>query len=164
MSDSPPPAPLENDSRNPCVGCGPQNPVGLRLTFVREGEGVASTFSPSPEYQGWPGRLHSGVLYLALLETANWTVFALRNRVGLPTRTSALESTRWVSIQESLHLTGVGTPSEGPGLRIRAEARDGAGRHVAGLEREYAFPIRSEFLRRMGYETLPPELDGLVPE
>ena len=46
--------------------------------------------------EGWPARLHSGVLYLAMLDAANWTVYGLHDRVGLPVETSALTLLRWV--------------------------------------------------------------------
>jgi hypothetical protein len=87
---------LENDPRNPCIGCGPRNPRGLRLQFRKEGDEIASGLLAEESLEGWPGRLHSGVLYLAMLDVANWTVYGLRNRVGLPIRTSALTLHRWV--------------------------------------------------------------------
>lgn len=155
--------PLENDARNPCVGCGPENPVGLRLRFVREGAEVSTTLVAGPTLQGWPSRLHSGILYLALLETANWTVFALRGRVGLPTRTSALEATRLVVTGERLRLTGRGAASGGEALQVIVEAHDEHGALVARIEREFQMLDRTEMIRRLGYEGVPPELEELLP-
>ncbi len=67
---------------------------------------MATTLTASAQHQGWPGRLHSGILYLAMLETANWTLYGLRGRVGLPVRTSALDAKRWVATGETLILMG----------------------------------------------------------
>lgn len=153
---------LPNDPRNPCIGCGPDNPIGLRLAFAREGSRVTTTLVVRPEFQGWPGRLHSGVLYTALLETANWTVYGTRGRVGLPTRTSALDARRWIAVGEALRLTGRAIESTGSPLKVAVVATDARGEAVATLEREYDLPSRSEFLQRMGYPDPPPELDGLL--
>jgi hypothetical protein len=158
------PVPIDNDSRNPCVGCGPENPIGLRLAFVQDGDSVATTLRVAPNHQGWPGRLHSGILYLAMLETTNWTVYAARGRVGLPSRTGALQSRRWVAIGEELRLVGRSTESSSTTLKITVTARDKSGADVASLDRDYLFPSRAEFLAKMGYKEIPPELDPLLPE
>lgn len=155
---------LENDPRNPCIGCGPEHPTGLRLAFRREGDAVVTTLVASPRYQGWPDRLHSGILYLAMLEAANWTMYGLRGRVGLPVRTSALEARRWVSTGERLTLRGWLTRSEASAARTRIEAWDEKGAVVATLERDYDLPDRATFLRRMGYTAVPAGLEDEMPE
>ena len=152
------PEPLENDPLNPCIGCGPENARGLKLAFHREGDVVVSTLDADASMQGWPRRLHSGVLYMALLETANWTVYGLKGRVGLPVRTSALSLTRWVATGERLRLVGALRDAT-----VVAEAHDGAGKVVASLERTYDFPDKKGFAARMGYDEMPPELEGLFP-
>lgn len=155
---------LPNDPRNRCVGCGPANPVGLRLTFHRTGDVVSTRWVASPRFQGWPGRLHSGILYLAMLETANWTIFALRDRLGLPIRTGALQTQRWVATGEKLSLSGRQAPTRKAPHRVRVEAHDEDDRLVAALDREYALLDRQSFLKRMGYDSLPPVLEDLLPE
>lgn len=88
--------PLPNDPGNPCIGCGPDNPAGLRLTFVRDGDRVRSELTVEPHRQGWPGRMHSAVLYLALVETMNWTLYGLTGTVGLARETGRLHYERRV--------------------------------------------------------------------
>ena len=151
---------LENDARNPCVGCGPGNPVGLRLQFRRRGDAVHARLAATELHQGWPGRLHSGILYLAMLETANWTLYGLAGRVGLPTRTSALGLQRWVRVGETLTLTGRRDAEN----VVRVEATDAEGRPVATLERAYDLVDRATFLRRMGYDEVPAGLEEALPE
>jgi acyl-coenzyme A thioesterase PaaI-like protein len=53
-----------------CFGCGPTNPIGLRLTFDYDEEtGEYSTvFVPTPEHQGWVDRVHGGLLALVFDE------------------------------------------------------------------------------------------------
>jgi hypothetical protein len=153
---------LENDPRNPCIGCGPTNPRGLRLEFRRDGEKVVTELIAHETMEGWPGRLHSGLLYLAMLDVANWTVYGLHGRVGLPVQTSALTLLRWVPTGTRLRLVGA-QDSGTADLTIRVEALDGE-RPVARLDRSYILANRAEFERRLGYETLPEVLREVVPE
>lgn len=52
-----------------CFGCGTENPIGLRLKFRRADGGVRAEFRARPEYQGWDGVLHGGILLTLLDET-----------------------------------------------------------------------------------------------
>ena len=163
MTSAPARVPLENDPRNPCVGCGPEHPTGLRLVFSREGDAVEATLVASSRLEGWPGRLHSGMLYLAMLETANWTVYGMRGRIGIPVRTSALDARRWVATGETLRLVGSLAASEAAAARVIVEAVDGAGNVVAHLERAFDLPDRATFLMRMGYDAMPPGFEDVIP-
>ena len=154
---------LENDPANGCIGCGPGNARGLRLAFHREGDVVVSRLDADASMQGWPRRLHSGVLYTALLETANWTVYGVKGRAGLPVRTGALSLARWVATGERLRLEGRLRDTGARAAAVTAQALDAEGRIVAGVERDYDLPNAAEFAARMGYDALPPELEGLFP-
>lgn len=154
---------LENDARNPCFGCGPTNPRGLRLTFHRSDAGVVSRLEADETMVGWPGRLHSGVLYTAMLETANWTIFAVEGRVGLPIRTGALKLRRWIETGEVVTLRGRSGPIRDRRRRVLVESRDARRRIVATIDRSFLMPTRREFLLRMGYDRLPEVLEDLVP-
>lgn len=52
-----------------CFGCGPHNPIGLRLTFAWEGDVYGTRWTPAPAHQGWAGIVHGGLLALTLDET-----------------------------------------------------------------------------------------------
>lgn len=54
---------------NRCFVCGPDNPIGLRLRFEREGEGVRAEFTPSELHVGYEGLVHGGIL-AALIDDA----------------------------------------------------------------------------------------------
>lgn len=155
---------LENDPDNPCFGCGPANADGLRLAFERGAQGARTRLDATREREGWPQRLHSGLLYLAMLETANWTVFALRGRVGLPVRTSALDARRWVATGETLEIEGRAVEAQDAALAVEVTARGADGALAAMLTRAYALPRRGELARRLGYDALPEALLALVPE
>ncbi len=53
-----------------CFACGPENEIGLRLQFERQGDdGVRARTVLRAEFQGWQGIAHGGVA-LALLDEA----------------------------------------------------------------------------------------------
>ncbi len=52
-----------------CFGCGPRNPIGLRLTFTWADDVYGTRWTPAPEHQGWAGIVHGGLLALTLDET-----------------------------------------------------------------------------------------------
>ncbi|MGQ0536183.1 MAG: hypothetical protein ACT4PT_08930 [Methanobacteriota archaeon] len=154
---------LENDPENRCVGCGPANPTGLRLAFRRDGDRVRSIFVAEPRFQGWPDRLHSGVLYIAMIECANWTVYGLLGRPGFPAKTSALDLRGRVAVGETVEITGrveggrQKEDGDGPQtVHVEARVREAT---VATLSRDFVFPTRDEFAQRMGYATVPHVVD-----
>jgi len=53
-----------------CVLCGPLNPGSLQMSFQEDGEGaVGATFVARPEFQGYEGQLHGGVI-ASLMDSA----------------------------------------------------------------------------------------------
>ncbi len=154
---------LENDETNPCFGCGPRNPRGLRLSFHRVGHRVETQFLADGTMEGWPERLHSGILYTAMLETANWTVFGVTGRIGVPVRTSALSLQRWVPTGTRLRIAGRAMHKDLKSLTVAVEASSD-GQSVATLDRDFVLLNRREFLERMGYEQVPEAFAGLILE
>ncbi len=56
-----------------CFACGRDNPIGLRLDgFRSEGEEVVVAFTPRPDYGGFHGVLHGGIVATALDEIMAW--------------------------------------------------------------------------------------------
>jgi hypothetical protein len=155
---------LENAGGNPCFGCGPGNPRGLRLSFRRIGDRVETTLLTDVTMEGWPGRLHSGILYTAMLETANWTVYGLTGRIGVPVRTSALGLQRWLPTGTRLRIVGRVRQKDLNSLRVAIEAVSPEGSPVATLDRDFVLPNRREFLEKMGYEQVPEVFADLIPE
>jgi acyl-coenzyme A thioesterase PaaI-like protein len=54
-----------------CFACGPDNPVGMHLHFdrARVGDEVRAAVTLAPQYQGWRGIAHGGIV-MALLDEA----------------------------------------------------------------------------------------------
>lgn len=58
---------------NKCFVCGPDNPIGLHLSFRLEDGACVSEFTPGENHQGYPGVIHGGMLYAVLDDVmANW--------------------------------------------------------------------------------------------
>ncbi len=58
---------------NHCFVCGPDNPLGLRITFHLEGEVCRGEFTPGEHHVGFDQLTHGGIVYSALDDVmANW--------------------------------------------------------------------------------------------
>ncbi len=59
-----------------CFGCGCNNPIGLKLSFTRDGDTLRTEFTPDKNHQGWPGLLHGGILGCLLDEVMSNIAYA----------------------------------------------------------------------------------------
>jgi acyl-coenzyme A thioesterase PaaI-like protein len=59
-------------SEHGCFGCGSENPIGLRLRFSSEGDGVTACFVPGVDHQGFDGVVHGGIICTVLDEAMAW--------------------------------------------------------------------------------------------
>ena len=54
-----------------CIGCGKDNPIGLKLEFSQNSEGAIVTESKlEREFEGYQGIIHGGIISLILDETS----------------------------------------------------------------------------------------------
>jgi uncharacterized protein (TIGR00369 family) len=60
--------------QNMCFGCSVKNPIGLSLRFRESEEALHASWTPSENYQGYPGILHGGITASLLDETGGWCV------------------------------------------------------------------------------------------
>ncbi|KPK83360.1 MAG: hypothetical protein AMS27_13110 [Bacteroides sp. SM23_62_1] len=58
-----------------CFGCSPDNPIGLKMTFIEDGDYVISEWEPLVHYQGYLNVLHGGIQAVLMDEIASWTVY-----------------------------------------------------------------------------------------
>lgn len=53
-----------------CFVCGESNPAGVRVRFYEQEDGsLLARFTPQEQHQGYPGRMHGGVITAVLDET-----------------------------------------------------------------------------------------------
>ncbi len=67
---------MQLDVNGMCFACGPRNPIGLKLDFHFDGEDYVTTFEVRPEYQGWRGLAHGGLLATVLDEVMTRLLWA----------------------------------------------------------------------------------------
>jgi uncharacterized protein (TIGR00369 family) len=60
------PSRLEDDRR--CFACGPDNPLGLRLKFEYGKDSASCHVVIDPQFSGWTGMLHGGIVATLLDE------------------------------------------------------------------------------------------------
>jgi acyl-coenzyme A thioesterase PaaI-like protein len=70
-------APLQARSQSACFVCGQDNPRGLRIRYQRQDSGeMTAAWTPSPEWEGFRGIVHGGVVSTVLDEAMSKAVAA----------------------------------------------------------------------------------------
>lgn len=69
-----------------CIGCAPNNPFGLHLSFYEEGEDILAQWKPTDNYQGWFHTLHGGIQALLLDEVCGWVVTRKLQTAGVTSK------------------------------------------------------------------------------
>jgi len=70
-----------------CFACGRDNPIGLKLSFRQEQDRYVTSFTADPQFQGYHGIVHGGILATLLDEVMARYVW---EKVG-PSATAKLE-------------------------------------------------------------------------
>ncbi len=86
-----------------CFGCGKNNPIGMKLNFIKDGDAIRAEFTPDKMHQGWPGLLHGGIVMTLLDEAMSNIAYS----TGQTTLTARMEVT-WrqpVKVAEPLVVT-----------------------------------------------------------
>jgi acyl-coenzyme A thioesterase PaaI-like protein len=131
---------LEDDGY--CFGCGPNNPIGLKLRFDWDPEtgDYFTKFHVEKEHQGWVGRIHGGLLAVAFDEVLSrvvlkkrgyrWVTAELTTRIIKP-----------VLIGETLLVRGRITLAKSRLTISEGEAFDSSGQLIAkGIEKMMPAP------------------------
>lgn len=104
--------------RDLCLGCGKNNPLGLKLNFRWDGQTARAEFTPHKYHQGWAGIVHGGILACLLDEAMGWTAMfvgmnCINARMEIRLRRPAL-------IDEPLVVTGSVMEKKSRLLKTRA--------------------------------------------
>ena len=49
-----------------CFACGKDNPIGLQITYVVDGDTCNAEFTPNENHLSWEDTVHGGIIYSAL--------------------------------------------------------------------------------------------------
>ncbi len=111
-----------------CFCCGPENPSGLKLRFIKESDAAVSTTFTAPEdWTGWGRVLHGGFQTLLLDETTSWAAFGALGERSFVTREITVRFLRPVHVGEPLTILGRIVEDRGRALVAKGEIRNAAG-------------------------------------
>lgn len=126
-----------------CLGCGADNPEGLRMRFTfQDGQAEAEVLPPE-HLQGFEGYLHGGAIAAILDEVQGRTAWA----AGLRTVTAELNIRYLLPVPMGQRLTAIGRVIE-PGerrYRTEGELRLADGRIAASATGIFAVPRTGTF-------------------
>lgn len=153
---------LDNADDNVCFCCGPDNPMGLQLTFYREGDVVTTEADPDRWWSGQPGVVNPGLKLAILADLVQWTHSEFRGTVPLIVGRRRFELGD-VSVRAQLSGRGRIVEEEGRDAVVRAEIlQDGEVRSV--FEVEARTPTSKEYERAHPLVDVPESLDGFFAE
>ena len=73
---------VENTARF-CFACSQENPIGLKLKPVQDGEKVIAEFTAGKFHQGWDNVIHGGILYTLLDEVTAYAMLCHGIELGV---------------------------------------------------------------------------------
>jgi acyl-coenzyme A thioesterase PaaI-like protein len=116
-----------------CFACGPTNPIGMHVHFDRaNGEGVLARVMLAPEYQGWRGIAHGGII-MALLDEAMAHAAGFAGYRGV-TASVNVRFRKPVPLERPIEVRGRVTWQRRNVLGVDATIYDGAGNVLAHAE------------------------------
>lgn len=69
-----------------CFGCSPDNPIGLKMEFTDNGEGISCEWEPNEHFQSYHHVLHGGIQATIMDEIASWFINAKLGTAGVTSR------------------------------------------------------------------------------
>jgi len=88
-----------------CFACSQENPVGLKLEPVYDGEKVTAEFTPGEFHQGWNDVVHGGILYTLLDEVTAYAMLCHGIEFGV-TAKSEIRFKQVAPINELIQASG----------------------------------------------------------
>jgi acyl-coenzyme A thioesterase PaaI-like protein len=115
-----------------CYACGNANEHGLHMEFRREGERTVCDYRPAGFEQGYPGRLHGGVVSTLLDESMGWAVYHA-GEWGATARLN-VRYRKPVSLEQVLRIEAWIVRNRARLIELRAEVRSASGELLAEAE------------------------------
>ncbi len=112
-----------------CYACGEKNERGLHMEFRREGERAVCDYTPCEYQQGYPGRMHGGIVATLLDEAMGWAVYGAR-QWGATARLS-VRFRRPVGLDQKLRIDAWITHNRSRLIELRGEVHDERGALLA---------------------------------
>ncbi|MGA8604477.1 MAG: hypothetical protein WB788_05375 [Thermoplasmata archaeon] len=157
---------LENPPENPCFGCGPRHPRGLRLSFRenRTADGtpeVQGNFTPKPDEIGWPTLFHHGLHFTVLYEASYWAALTLGGALWVSYGPITYHADRLPRVGVAHVVTARLVHRGEASLSVHATTATDAGKPCGSLESTWR-PARRDVIERAGIP-LPDYLSAEIP-
>jgi acyl-coenzyme A thioesterase PaaI-like protein len=142
-----------------CYGCGIENEHGLHMEFRSEGDRTVCDFTPIDFHQGYPGRMHGGIVSTMIDEAMGWAVY--HSKKWGTTARLAIRYRRPVQLDSRLRVEAWITNERHRLIELRAEVRDESGALLADSEGTYMLldprtaAMLSALARHVGREDAP---------
>jgi acyl-coenzyme A thioesterase PaaI-like protein len=88
-----------------CFACGTANPIGLNLSFYRQGSYICSDITLGKNHEGWENMAHGGIASTLLDEIMSWAMIYFK-RTFFVTRTMSIKYLRPVPLHAPLTAKG----------------------------------------------------------
>ena len=116
-----PRVPISTDkSAGLCIGCGRNNPFGLKLNFRWDGKTARAEFTPTKFYQGWPDIVHGGII-TTMLDEAMGHATLFSGFFAFLTASIQINFKRPALIDESLIITASVTKNNGSSIEVEGK-------------------------------------------
>jgi len=89
-----------------CFACGTANPIGLNLTFYRQGRYICSDITLGKNHEGWENMAHGGIASTLLDEIMSWAMIYFK-RTFFVTRQMSIKYLKPVPLHTSLTAKGM---------------------------------------------------------
>jgi acyl-coenzyme A thioesterase PaaI-like protein len=143
-----------------CYACGEKNDRGLHMQFRREGDRTVCDYTPCAYQQGYPGRMHGGVVTTLIDEAMGWAVY--QASAWAATARLSVRFRHPVRLDTPLRIEAWVTRDRSRLLELRAEVRDTAGALLAEgdgtfmkLDERFASEL-TEIAMEVGRDDAPP--------
>jgi len=112
-----------------CYACGVENERGLHMEFRREADRAICDYIPCDYQQGYPGRMHGGIVATMIDEAMGWAVYGAA-RWGATARLN-VRFRRPVRLDSRLTIEAWVVRNRGRLIELRSEVRDERGTLLA---------------------------------
>ena len=104
-----------------CFACGKDNPIGLQIRFLVEGNECNAEFTPNENHVGWEDTVHGGIIYSALDDVTANVLYQQERKAH--TARCEIRYRRAARVGETLLLRGWIEKEKGRLVLLKGEAR-----------------------------------------
>jgi len=104
-----------------CFACGKNNPIGLQIKFLVDGNECNAEFTPNENHVGWEDTVHGGIIYSALDDVTANVLYQQKRKAH--TARCEIRYRRAARVGEALLLRGWIEKEKGRLVLLKGEAR-----------------------------------------